>query len=113
MNRSDIFEPWKYDGNLPNLGNGIDFRPFPRIQDGLQAAKQDYEGLSKYLDQAKQNPLYRIGVERNINPEFTNFMGGLLGPMVQNQIKKGLLDFNVEVPGFNSNRYYMGLNWRF
>lgn len=65
------------------------------------------------VNNLKNSPLYRIGVDHNINPEFTNLMGGLLGRGAQDLINKGLLDFKVEVPGYNSNRLFFGFDRRF
>ena len=98
-------------GQLPALGNGIDYTPGPvKLYHYLKGIKDQVDGVQKEI---KSSPLYRIGVDHNINPEISNLMGGLLGGAVQEQVRRGLLDFQVEIPGFNSNRYYFGLTKRF
>ena len=87
-------------GELPALGNGIDHAPW-------------YKHAMDGVNNLKSSPLYRIGVDHNINPEISNLMGGLLGGAVQEQVRRGLLDFNIEIPGINSNRYYFGITKRF
>lgn len=49
--------------------------------------------------------LYRIGVERNIDPEVTKFLGKALG-------LDDRFQFHTEIPGYNSDRAFLGVKIR-
>ena len=81
-------------GELPNLGNGIDRHPWLKV-------------FNK-LNQLRNSPTYRIGIDHNIDPEVNKLLGNLLGPHAKEQIDAGKLLFHVEIPGYNSDRVFLG-----
>ena len=91
--------------DLPNIGNGIDYRPFWE-RENFKKHRKDLEQLRQNLELAE-----RIFGKRNINPEFTRLMGQI--PAFRKAVKDKRLDFMVEIPGLNSDRAYMGLKYRF
>ena len=51
----------------------------------------------------------RLFVDRNFDPELTKLMGKIL--MNNQPIRDGKMKFHGEVPGINSNRWYLGMKW--
>jgi len=93
--RNWVPRPSNPTGGLPNLGNGINYHPMYAWADALQGGSQ-HPWIDFFKNQRIDGP-----------------MGGLLGNHTQDLINKGLLNFNLEVPGVNSNRLFFGLTRRF
>jgi len=80
---------------LPNGGNKIDYsipwdgREFNALQSKLMLAD-------------------RLLRQRNINPELNKLLGSLFNSKA---IRDGRLQFNAEIPGFNSNRAFLGMRY--
>jgi len=91
---------------LPDIGKDKGSRP---TLDQLHQTLRDFQSIRDYIDQQKKSDLYRILVDRNIDPE----VGGLFRniPSLRKPIDDGRLNFHLEAPGFNSNRYYFGLKY--
>jgi len=87
--------------DLPVLGNGIDYRPFWE----QEKFRKDAEQLKKNLDLAN-----RLLAERNLDPELNRFLGHALKSKA---IRDGRLNFHMEAPFLNSDRYFLGLQYKF
>lgn len=72
------------------------------ILKALEISNEELEALNK----AK-----RIIYDRDINPEVNNLMSR--NKYLKKPIRDGKLKFDVKIPGYNSNHWYLGFNYDF
>jgi len=94
---------------LPNLGNGIESNGHAFLRN-LAGIKKDYDSLNGEINRIKAHPLYQLA-ERNPDPALNGILRHL--PSLRDPIDSGRLNFHAEIPGFNSNRAYLGFKYNF